>query len=108
MKRIDLNVPESWQQLTLNQLEFFCFLLKNKLSNQEIITRCFLQFSGLKLLSEDPILINNEKCYQFSKKGLGTFSISLDMFADALAKLEWITGDVTLFKNPERFGKFKG
>jgi hypothetical protein len=102
MKELQLTIPEGWHQLTEPQLEYLANLLLNKVPEQELLIRCFNRFSGLCLVRENPVIIQEALCYFFRKKKCGEHFIPVDLFADMVSRLDWIIQDVKLFKNPEK------
>lgn len=105
---LHITLPEKWDQLTEPQLQYISRLMFNELPEAELLTRCFLNFTGVKLLHQDPVDIDGEQCYMFTKKGLGKFNLSVDMVATITAHISWITKEITLFKNPSRIGRYEG
>jgi len=105
---LNITLPESWDQLTEQQLEYVSRLLLNEMPEVELRTRCFLNFTDIKLLHQDAQLIDGEMYFLFKKKGIGKFNLDVDMVATITNRLSWITSDITLFKNPGRIGKYTG
>lgn len=105
---LHITLPESWDQLTEAQLAYVSRLLLNEMPVAELLTRCFLNFTGIKLLDHDPVDIDGELCYLFKKSGYGKFNLDVDMVATITGRLAWITSEITLFKNPARIGKYNG
>jgi len=106
--QIHISVPTKWEDLTQKQLEYVGRMMLLDLPDMELISRCFLRFADMKILSKDPVDIDGELHYKFSMQGQGEFVISVDVFTDMLTRLGWLTAEVTLFHHPERFGPFIG
>lgn len=101
-------LPEAWDQLTEPQLNYVSRLLLNDMPEVELLIRCFLNFTGIKLLHQDPQLINGEMCYLFKKSGTGKFNLDVDIVTTITNRLSWITSEITLFKNPAHIRNYNG
>lgn len=49
---IDLNVPADWGELNQDQLRFFFLMLDREGSMESVMTRCFLKWSGVKVIGK--------------------------------------------------------
>jgi hypothetical protein len=107
-RAIHITLPESWDQLTEPQLEYVSRLLYNEMPATELLIRCLLHFTGIRLLHQDPFEIDGEMCYLFKKKGTGIFHLDVDMVTTITNRISWITSDITLFKNPEKIKHYTG
>lgn len=105
---LHITLPEKWDQLTAPQLQYVSRLFLNEIPEFEMLTRCFLNFTDIKLLHQDPVDIDGERCYLFKKKGTGKFNLSVDMVATIESRLNWLLGEITLFKNPPKIGRYIG
>lgn len=112
MSELHLTLPESWDQLSEKQLLYLSRLLFEKVPEQELLTRCFLKFSGLLLIQQNPVIIRekgkNLLCYEFRKKGLEKYTVDVDTFTEAVSKLNWIANDVKLFHNIPKIKRYTG
>ena len=65
--RIDVSLPSSWKDLSQEQLRFFFIMLDVEQSMDSVITRCFLKWSGVKLVgrlrNSDKFLFRKDKVY---------------------------------------------
>jgi hypothetical protein len=105
---INITLPQKWDQLSEQQLEFVSKLLLREVPEVELITRCFFHFSGIKILSKDPVMLDGELCYEFKKSGSGRFPLDIDLTTSIIQRMEWITHEITLFANPARIKRYTG
>ena len=111
---LNIKLPNSWFDLTEDQAAFVSRLLFMQLSETDIITRCFLKFAGVKILSRDPewLITKDEpdgiQVYWFRTKELGKFWLDVDMASTLIHHLDFIIEDISLFKNPAMIGKYTG
>ena len=105
---IHITLPERWDQLSEKQLEFVAKLLLREIPAVEMITRCFFNFTGIKILHKDPVMLDGELCYLFKKYHVGRFPLDVDLTASIIQRLEWLTGEVTLFANPAAIKHYTG
>jgi hypothetical protein len=108
MSELNLTLPAGWHELTEKQLDYFAILLLNKVPEPELLARCFMRFSGLCLVRQNPIIIQDALCYLYKKKKCGEHWINIGLFADMVSSLEWLLEDVKLFKNPVKIGALIG
>lgn len=113
-KLLNITLPESWAQLSEHQIDFVSKLIYMGVPELELITRCFLEFAGITILSKDPEMVitenapEGELCYWFKKKGTGKFCLDVDMSATLIHHLDFLRSGITLFKNPAKIGKYTG
>ena len=113
-KLLNITLPETWAQLNEEQLYFVSKLMYMEVPELELITRCFLEFSGIIILSKDPEMVitddapEGELCYWFRKSGTGKFCIDVDLSATLIHSLDFLITDITLFKNPAKIGDYTG
>ncbi len=105
---INITLPERWDQLSEKQLEYVAKLFLREIPTVDLITHCFFRFSGIKILQKDPVMLDGELCYQFKKSGSGRFPLDIDLTTSIIQRLEWLTGEITLFHNPEKIKKYTG
>lgn len=74
---VELKVPARWSELTQNDLEYFTRILLKNVAETELMTLCFLKFTGLKLIKKT---IPDEQglLYIFKKKGSPRFTMDAD------------------------------
>lgn len=106
--KIELTVPKGWSELTHSNLEYFSRLLLAGVNEVELLTRCFIQFSGLKLLHKDPTLIDDQLYYLFKYQKGSRFLLDVDRFAAMVSKIDYLVKEVHFFQNPERIGRYSG
>jgi hypothetical protein len=104
MNTLNLTIPQSWKELSEQQLVYISRLIAEKLPAAEILTRCAIHFTGLKLLRQNPVIIKENQrdklCYMFRyQKSKQTHFIDLETFADMVNHLTWIESGITLFKS---------
>jgi hypothetical protein len=85
MKKLDLKMPTSWDQLTRSQLLYVCRLFVGQVTEYQFKLLVFLRFTGLKAL---PKRIIADQVYYFFRKGSTTFSLSVP-------ELHWFTGSAS-------------
>lgn len=113
-KQLNITLPESWAQLSEHQIAFVSKLLYMEVPELELITRCFLEFSGITILSKDPELVvtndapEGELCYWFKKSGTGKFCLDVDLSSTLIHSLDFLVNEITLFKNPAKLGQYTG
>lgn len=105
---INLTAPKSWQELSESQLNYIARQLMSKADAAEIMVNCFLQFTGLRIRRKYPYKDADGVWYRFSKRGVGSFDLDADRFTWLAKKFEWITDDISLFRNPKRVLWFTG
>lgn len=103
---IELTVPVTWMELSTKQLEFLSKLLIKGADETEIMTRCFIEFSGLKLIKKAPVEIDHELNYIFKKKGSQRFPLDVDRATWLIEKMNYLVNKAELFKLPERIKKY--
>lgn len=108
MTELRLTVPSGWDKLTDEQLEYFGKVLQLEIGNEELVTRCFLKFTGLRVMNSDPQLIKGQYWYLLKRKKSGKFWLNVDTFSDMVSKLDWLAGEVSLFHNPSRIKGCQG
>jgi len=96
---IDLTVPVKWSDLTIKQVEYFSKMFLKQMSETEIMTLCFLKFSGLKLIKK---AVKETTGYQyiFKKRGHPRFMMDADQATSCISKMEFLVKDVSLFHLP--------
>jgi len=113
-KVLDIKLPNSWGELSEKQLLFVSKLIYMELPQLEVISRCFLEFSGITILSKDPEIVETddapegELCYWFKKPGIGKFCLDVAMATTLIHHLDFLINEITLFKNPAKIGRYKG
>ena len=65
LAEIDITLPKSWKELSKKQLLYISTLMLSGNTNEEIQTKCFFMFAGIKVLKS----INNERWLCKCKKG---------------------------------------
>lgn len=96
--KVSVHLPESWQELTDNQLYYLFGLLADNLSSTQIKTYCFFRWTGLKVFNQygDGWEISQGKNRGYIHPGV---------IATALHILDWID---ELPDTPVRISKIKG
>jgi hypothetical protein len=102
---IDIKVPVKWNDLTIKHIEYFSKMMLKKLTDTEIMTLCFLKFSGLKLIKK-AILDKEGYQYIFKKKGFPRFIMDADQATTCIYKMDYLVQDVSLFELPARIKKY--
>lgn len=100
--RIEISVPDRWNKLDQEQLRFFFIMLDKEDSIEDVISRCFLKWSGIKVIGK-----NKSKNSFLLKKDDQFFSASslqVYQWSRALAFLESMP---TLPKPLRSYGKHK-
>jgi len=111
---LNITLPGSWAELSEKQLYFVSKLLYMEVPELELLTRCFLEFAGITILSKDPEIVitddatEGELCYWFKKSGTGRFYLDVDMATTLIHHLDFLVTEITLFKNPAKIGKYAG
>jgi len=102
---INLTVPVKWSELSIKQVEYFSKMLLKELSETELMTLCFLKFSGLKLIKK---AIKERTGYQyiFKKKGQSRFLMDADQATSCISKMEFMVKEVSLFRLSEKIKKY--
>lgn len=103
---IELTVPVKWMDLSSKQLEFLAKLLIKGADETEVMTRCFIEFSGLKLIKKIPVEIDHELNYIFKKKGYQRFLLDVDRATGMIQKMDYLINKAELFRLPERIKKY--
>lgn len=113
-QQLNISLPKGWQELTEKQLKFISRLFFMKLSETDILTQCFLEFTGIKILNRDPewIITDTEpdgvQVYWFKNKELGKFWMDVELLSTMIHHLDFLLGEISLFKNPEKIGRYFG
>lgn len=113
-KQLNISLPNSWGELTEKQVAFVSKLIYMEIDQLELLTRCFLEFSGISIISRDPEIVktddapDGELCYWFKKPGMGKFFLDVDMATTLIHHLDFLVNEITLFKPPARLGKYTG
>lgn len=107
MQRIEITVPETWQKLTGDQLEYVSKLLLQGVSETELLTRCFLRFAGMKLLKKDPVNEGENLSYLFQKKGYKRFWLDVERFGIGTERMKFLAGEPSLFRLPVLMKKYR-
>lgn len=96
MRKIELKLPKGWNQLKKGELETVAGYFLRYKSKPEILTRCFLLFSGWKIVRWDRLAGLEQGYGYFTKKGESLFRVDPDTFTGLAKNLEWITKEYTL------------
>lgn len=89
--KINLTLPKSWHQLTPGQfLAVSKFFLKGY-TDPELLSQCFLLFSGWKPIRWRMIRREDETLFMFRAKKTKPFWISSEQFQHVARALSWIT-----------------
>jgi len=102
---INLTVPVKWSELSIKQVEYFSKMLLKRMTEIELMTLCFLKFSGLKLIKK---AIKDEAgyLYIFKKKGYPRFTMDADQATSCISKMEFLVKEVLLFQLPAKIKKY--
>lgn len=103
---INLTVPVKWSELTIKQLEYFSKMILKELSETELMTLCFLKFSGLKLIKK-AIPDKTGYLYIFKKKGFPRFTMDADQATSCIFKMDFLVKDVSLFQLPAKIKRYQ-
>lgn len=112
--QLDIKLPNSWAELTPDQLRYVSRLIFYKMPEVEILSRCFFMFTGIKILNRDPEFVitrdepDGEQVYWMRRKDKGKFSMGVDLASTLIHHLDFLLDEITLFKNPEKIKGFKG
>ncbi len=111
MRRIDVILPEKWSDLKPGELEAVSRLFLRYRDKKELLVRCFLLFSGWRLIPGRDTTNGEENQYLFRQKKGGVFAADGDVLTGLVRSLEWITEAFWLpsyvppiegFKTPDR------
>lgn len=83
MKKISINLPRSWEELTDKQLYYVYNLFSDNLSLIQIKTLCFMRWGNIRVDSR----VGND---YILRRGKDKFSVSANLIADAIHSLDWI------------------
>lgn len=92
MRKVNLKIPQRYDQLTVKQLEYVAWLFLTEPLKNEFLTKAFIKLSGLKIMSE-PLIIDDKynKLVQYVRlKGEKPFIISIEEISSMALKLEWL------------------
>lgn len=99
---VDISLPDSWKDLTQQQLKLVFSLLDKGVSEQELLTICTMKWSGLKLLGSS------------KDKGLFAFVKDSDFFEVSKYDIYAVSDHLRFLKEPpespvvlERIGRHK-
>jgi len=104
--KVELTVPVKWSELTVKQVEYFSRMMLKELTETEVMTLCFLKFSGLKLIKK-AIHYKAGYLYIFKKKGFPRFTMDADLATTCIAKMTFLINDISLFALPVSIKKYE-
>jgi len=97
MKRIDINkLPASWHELTITQIYAVSKLFIRNAGAIDFTVRCFMAFTGWKLLRKKEVPEDGKTCFWFRIPGEGKYLIDSEVYTDLAKSLEWIIGEIKL------------
>lgn len=96
IRKIQLKLPKGWNELKKGELETVAGYYLRYKSKAQLLTHCFLLFSGWKIIRwEKQPGFEKGSCY-FRKKGEAVFRVEADVFSGLCKNLEWIIKGYTL------------
>jgi len=96
IRKIELTLPKGWNELKKGELETVAGYLLRHRNRPQLLTRCFLLFSGWKIIRWDRMMGLEQGYVYFQKKGEPVFRLDPDVFTGLAKKLEWIVKEYTL------------
>lgn len=87
---ITLTLPKSWHDLREGQLEKVAGYFLKYQDKQELLTHCFLLFSGWKIIRWRMMLSTDWNYFFFKSKGKPMFRIKTDVFVALVNNLQWL------------------
>lgn len=103
MKELHLTLPRTWAELTEPQALYLSKILLENISELEMLTRCFMHFTGIRIIPKRAL-----PAYFWFRYKKETHLIDADTFSTMISSLDWIKEEVKLFKNPAKIGRFTG
>lgn len=110
---INLTAPRNWNELSEQQVVYVARVLSQKPTKEELLTRCFLKFTGLH-----PVLITRQMrkmskllgrpvpfLYRYKRKVIALPAEDVQSFC---SQLEYLTGEPGLMKCPARLSGLYG
>jgi len=101
MNTINLTAPRKYAEMTENQVRYIATLQVSGTPEENIWTKCFIRFTGIK-----PIVQVKDK-YFFVKKGLkGFFTLTVEEVTYFSKKMDFLTRHYVGFKPFHRVGRY--
>lgn len=101
-RKVNLISVSGWDKLTEKQLLAIASLMRQPNYEKSLVTKAFLKINGLRVKKGFVYTTNadgqNYKSYIFQKNGYRPFTISANIFASMVKKLEWLDGEITPFR----------
>lgn len=86
MNKVEITVPRNFEEVTPKQLRFLASLQMAGETEENIWSKCFIRFAGIK-----PITTINDVCYLVKKDFKGYFTMSVDDMAYFARQMKWLT-----------------
>lgn len=102
MKTVQLSAPKNYGEITEKQLRYIAALMISGQSEDQIRTKCFIRFTGIK-----PVACIDEVYFFVKPKLKGFFSLTTEQVASFSSTFAWITKDYKGFTPPVSVGKYK-
>lgn len=96
MRSIELKLPKKWSDLKKGEIEKVAGYFLSCKGKAQLLTRCFIFFSGWKIIRCNRLMGLEEGYFYFTKKGERIFRTDADVFTGLAKRLEWITREFTL------------
>jgi hypothetical protein len=96
MKYLDLKMPESWNQLSQNQLLYICRLFNLNLSELKFKAWVFIRFTGIKPL---PKKVVSDRVYYLFRKKNTRFFLTADKFHWCCNSANFLLSESKLTRN---------
>ena len=101
METINLTVPRNYSEMTEKQIRYVAALQIFGSSEEDIRTKCFIRFSGIR-----PLFLHKEK-YWFKKKGLKKpFAMSVGEVHAFSKNMDWLTKRYVGISPCAKIGKY--
>lgn len=82
---LDLSLPQSWAELTQEQLYYLYQQLAQELTAEEVMVKCLMKWTGFTIVARD------DESHYLIRQGRQTFRIAYLQIACAALFLEWVT-----------------
>lgn len=96
---VELTAPKNFSELTENQLRYLCALLVAGQTETQIHVKCFVRFTGIKIVSQ-----KDNVCFFRKLKTTGLFQLTDEQVAVFASKFKFLTSRYEGIKPFKRIG----